>query len=254
MVGVHLQVSTLQAFQALQGLEHGLGTHVCRPQVSSCISIDSPSFLGAYPLMLLVIVSVSNLWILSYVAVFSLELMCFFWSPFLCASPRGCWFLPLCCCLCSSLPPLSGYFWALGFCPWCLWEFPGVNTLVQLFSGSAAAPGDLQEYSSEAGAASCGASLVNVIGSRFHDHWCLPVIACAPADPQGYFTRLGWSSAAPSTSWVFWEASSPPQACVGCLGRRPGGFLVLAAFLWRGGFPSVDWGFSAFPSPGRLLV
>ena len=48
---VHLQVSTLHAFQTLQGLKHECGPHVCRPQISSCIMIDSSSFRGASPLM-----------------------------------------------------------------------------------------------------------------------------------------------------------------------------------------------------------
>ena len=76
--GVHSRVSTLQVFQAFQGLEHGREPHVCWPQVSSCVVVDSPSFLGVYPSMSLVIVSVSGSWILSCLAVFPLELMSWF--------------------------------------------------------------------------------------------------------------------------------------------------------------------------------
>ena len=74
-----------QVFQALQGLEHGHRPHVCRPQVSSCVVIDSPFFLGVYPSMSLVVVLVSGLWVISCLVVFSLESM----SCFLISSSLG---------------------------------------------------------------------------------------------------------------------------------------------------------------------
>ena len=62
----------------MQGLEHGRGSHVCHPQVSSCVAIDSPSFLGVRLLKSLLIVLVSGPWIISCLAVLSLELVSWF--------------------------------------------------------------------------------------------------------------------------------------------------------------------------------
>ena len=120
--------------------------------------------------MSLVTVLVPGLWILSCLAVFSLELMSWFLvssslgvSVGLLVSP------PMLMLWLFSSPHLVVTFRPLVFA-YRLWEFPGVFPLVQLSLGSAAAPGDLREYSYGVGPASCGASVVSFSGSRLCEH------------------------------------------------------------------------------------
>ena len=224
--GTHLQGSSLQVVQALQRLEHGRGPHVCRPQVSSWIAIGSPSFLGVHSLMSLVLVLVSGSWVLSCLAIFSLELK----SGFLVFS-LGSFVSSLTAVLRFFFAPLGGDSRVLGICLRCLWEVQGVYPLVWLSLGSAAAPGDLQEYSSGAGAASWGAFAVSVFMSCLCELWRLPVVACTP---------VAWSSLA-----LHLAVARPPLCVSGTYGvvHFRGAFAqpsLLAGPLW---FGVVSWWF-----------
>ena len=149
--GVHLNVSALQVFQALLGLEHGRGPHICRLQVSSCIAIGSPSFLGVHPLMLLAIVLVSGSWLLS------------------------------CLSICSS--SLGVFAGSLGF-------FSDGGRVLDVL-GFTGAPSDAWEQRFGAGSPPCRALGVWVLHPRLREHPSLPSVAGAPVAPGGQFAGRG---------------------------------------------------------------
>ena len=109
-------------------------------------------------MMLLVIVLVSCLWVLSWSAVLFLELV----SRFLVSSSQGIFAGSLAS---PSMAVLRSFSSVCLVATCRSLEFPGVYPLIHLSLGFAVAPGELLEYSSGAGMASCGASVVGVSGS-----------------------------------------------------------------------------------------